>query len=373
MADLKFGEIRNVEVFAVGTWKAATGTFTATSEMLDQMVRGFNELSAKVSGFRPPLKLGHTDAQRFLGQNNGAPALGWVAALRRIGDKVVADFADVPSSLIDLIQKRLYNSVSIEVMPKISYQGLTFENVLSAVAVLGAELPAVKGLKELSLSLFDASCVDRIVLSEKEQGQQMAGEATYTQAQLDALTEAAVTKATAAVKAEFGTQIEAIKAEFTAKVTAAETAKTEAEKKLADAEKSAKEFAASQAKATIEAVVDQAIKEGKLLPKDKAATVAFAQSLDQTTKIKFSEKVECSAFDHWKTGLLAGKKVMSFAEKTVAGGGTDDDKAADVEVNERATAKVSAAGGSDKLAFATAVQIVLNEDPALKARYASLG
>lgn len=366
--EITLAEIKDVEIFGIGTWKGSQ-KITVTGSMLDQMVTAFHALSDKVSGFRPPIKLGHTDAQRFIGQNNGAPALGWVSAMRRVGDKVLADFSDVPSSLVDLIRKRLYNSVSIELLPKLEYQGTTFENVLSAVAVLGAELPAVKGLKELSLSLFDASVQERIFLSEKEQGQQMAD---YTQAQLDALIEAAVTKANAAAKATFETQVAAVRTELTGKVTAAETAKTAAETKLKEAETAAANFAAEQAKANVESVVDAAIKAGKLLPKDKAATLAFASSLDATKKIKFGEKEECSAFDHWKAGLMAGTTKVKLTEKTSADNHEQGDKAADIEVSDLANQKIAAAGGSTKLNFADAVTAVLNENPDLKSRYAAL-
>ncbi len=371
MADkITFADIKNVEIFGVGTWKG-TKTVTVTGDMLDQMVAAFAQLSDKVAGFRPPIKLGHTDAQRFIGQSNGAPALGWVNAVRRVGDKVVADFKDVPSSLVDLIRNRLYNSVSIEILPKLEYGGVTFENVLSAVAVLGAELPAVKGLKELSASLFDASITERIVLSEQEQGQIMAGEATYTQAQLDQLIEAAVTKAGAVFEAKQATIVAGLQKQ----IDDGKTAFAAKEKEITDAKAEAAKFASDQAKLEVEGVVDQAIKEGKLLPKEKAATLAFAQTLDNTTKIKFGDKAEdeMTPFGRWKAGLLAGKAKVSFKEKTVANTDGDNDKAADVEVSERAMLKVAAAGGPAKMSFESAVGIVLAEDPALKARYVTLG
>lgn len=369
---IEFAEVKGVEVFGAGTWYGSGGKIVVTGEMLDQMVRAFHELSDKVTGFRPPLKLGHTDAQRFLGQNNGAPALGWVSALRRVGDKIVADFSDVPASLIDLIRKRLYNSVSIELLPKLTYNGSTFENVLSAVAVLGAELPAVKGLKELSLSLFDAAVTDRIVLSEQEQGHTMA-DATFTQAQVDMLIDAAVTKAKNEIQTQFAAQIDKLTTEHKAALDAANAKVAEGEKKLKEfADKAATEQAARFSQ-NVKDAVDAAIKAGKVLPKDKAALVAFGETLDQTKKIKFSEKVEQTPFENWRDALAAGAAKVKFGEQSQAVHSEGGDKSADVEVNERATAKVTAAGGSDKLAFAVAVQQVLAEDPALKHRYITLG
>lgn len=370
MADkITFADILNVEIFGVGTWKGSK-TVQVTGDMLDQMVAAFAQLSDKVAGFRPPIKLGHTDAQRFIGQSTGAPALGWVAALRRVGDKVVADFKDVPSSLVDLIRKRLYNSVSIEVMPKLDYQGTSFENVLSAVAILGAELPAVKGLKELSASLFDTSITERIVLSEQEQGQIMAGEATYNQAQLDALIEAAVTKAQTA----FTEAQKTVTAGLQKQIDDGKTAFAAKEKELTDAKTAQANFAAEQAKTEVAAVVDEAIKKGFVLPKEKAGLIAFAQTLDAKTKIKFGDKTEdeMTPYARWKSQLCAGKAKVSFKEQTNADNHEGGDKSADVEVADLARAKVAAAGGESKLHFADAVTAVLNESPDLKARYVAL-
>lgn len=366
----EFADIRDVEVFSVGTWKGSK-TITVTGEMLDDMVRAFNDLSAKVNGYLPPIKLGHTDAQRFLKQDTGAPALGWVSALRRVGDKVIADFKDVPSSLVDLIRRRLYNSVSIEVMPQVEYAGQTFKNVLSAVAVLGAELPAVKGLKELSASLFDATLNERIVLSEREQGQTMAGEAMYTQAQLDALIEAAVHKA----KQTFATEQNAALTAMTAERDAAKTALAAAQAETKTANDKLVNFAAEAAKNEIASVVDQAIKEGKLLPAQKDATLAFAQTLDNKTKIKFGAdaKDEMTPLEQWKKSLLGAKPVVKMGEHTHANKTFDTgDKPAATEVADKARAKITAAGGEAKLSFEMAVQQVLSEEPDLKARYVAL-
>lgn len=367
---VEFGEINGVEIFRTGTWKGSR-SLTVTSSMLDEMVQAFSELSMKVSGYVPPIKLGHTDAQRFLQQSNGAPALGWVAALRRVGDTVVADFKDVPSSLIDLIRKRLYNSVSIELMPKVEYAGQTFKNVLSAVAVLGAELPAVKGLKELSASLFDATVSERVLLSEMEnKGPVMANEnvAMFTQVQVDALVSAAVTNA----KAEFGKAQDATLVTVTKERDDAKVALTAAQAETKVFKDKLATFASDAAKASIAAVVDQAVKEGKLLPADKDSTLAFAQTLDTTSKIKFGE-TEMSPFEHWKKTLLAGKAKVKLGERTTANLKFDaGDKAADAEVAERAREKQATAGGEAKMDFATAVSAVLAEDPDLKARYVAL-
>lgn len=146
-------DLKGVEIFSTGTHRGSETT-TITEADLDQMVASYDALAGK-DGFKPVLKLGHEDAQKYFGQKKGAPNLGFVERIWREGSKILADFANVPNAVIDLIRNRRYNSVSIEMYPKAQIGGKTFANVLTAVALLGAELPAVKGLKELAASLFE--------------------------------------------------------------------------------------------------------------------------------------------------------------------------------------------------------------------------
>lgn len=365
MSDIKLSELNGVEIVSVGRWKGSR-TVDITGGMLDDMVRAFNELSDKVTGFRPPLKLGHEDAQRFIGQNegSGAPALGWVKAMRRIGDKVVADFSDVPSSLLDMIKRRLYNHVSIELLPSLEYGGNTFANVLTAVALLGAELPAVKGLKELSATLFEASGTEAVTLSEKEEGHEMANEnAKYDQTQVDALIEAALVKERAKLGADHQTAL----TEATAKVTAAVADLKKATEDKERAEVALQTFKADADKASIVGAVDAAIKDGRVTPAEKDGLVAMGQSM--TGKIKFGDK-EKSGFDAFKDMLTARPKAVKFGEKLNGKGDVDNQNAdAGIEVDRRAKEKITAAG-ADKLAYKDAVHLVLTEDEGLKNRYA---
>jgi hypothetical protein len=126
-------------------------------------------------------------------------------------------------------------------------------------------------------------------------------------------------------------------------------------------------FREDASKARISGAVDKAITEGRLLPKEKDATVAFATTLDAKTKIKFGDK-EHSPLDQYLDTLAARPKAVKFGEQGVGKGeqelatGQDADK----EVDARARTKVA----TDKIEYAAAVQLVLNEDPDLKQRYA---
>ena len=110
---------------------------------LDDIVSNFAELQP--TG-RVPLKLGHNDAQPM---TDGQPALGWIERVYRQGEKLMADFKDMPSVVYDAIKAGLYKSVSVELFKDVATPGGLRSWVLDAVALLGADIPAVSGLKDL--------------------------------------------------------------------------------------------------------------------------------------------------------------------------------------------------------------------------------
>lgn len=126
--------IRNVEIFAAGTWNCDT----YTTADLDGIVAAAKELD-----FRPALKLGHTR------DVPGAPAYGWVTNLRRVGQKLVADFESMHASVVNAIRDHRYSRVSAEIYHRLKRGGKTFDHALKAVALLGADVPAVAGLVPL--------------------------------------------------------------------------------------------------------------------------------------------------------------------------------------------------------------------------------
>ena len=126
--------IEGVELFATGTHNGDK----YTEEDLDAIVEAFGKLD-----FKPPLKAGH-------GKDvPGMPALGWVANLRRVGSKLIADFSHMPDVVYQAIKDRRYNTVSAEIYWNLKRGGDAFRRALKAVALLGAEIPAVAGLRPL--------------------------------------------------------------------------------------------------------------------------------------------------------------------------------------------------------------------------------
>lgn len=137
-------ELRGVEIFASGKHNGDE----YTEKDIDEIITAFTELD-----FKPPLKAGHSEDKK------GAPSLGWVANLRKEGGKLLADFVNLPTIVYNAIKERRYDTVSSEIYINLTRGGKKYAKALKAVALLGAEIPAVAGLLPLH-ELFAAEGVD---------------------------------------------------------------------------------------------------------------------------------------------------------------------------------------------------------------------
>src|SRR4030095_15745784 len=131
MTDLH--KISGVEVFKVGKWNGEE-YFEAD---LDAMCDAFNHV-----GYRPPLKLGHST-------DIGGKAFGWVERIYRRGQILLAGLCDVPREILQAIKDRSFDTVSAEICWNLDRGGKIFKRALKAIALLGAEVPAVAGLAPL--------------------------------------------------------------------------------------------------------------------------------------------------------------------------------------------------------------------------------
>jgi hypothetical protein len=120
-------EILNVEILRTGRWN--DDVFERTD--LDELV-----LAAGEVGYRVPITLGHRPGP-------GAPAAGWISNVRRAGDRLLADFVALPRKVFDAIKQRAYDSASVEIFVDLHRNNRVFRRALKAVALLGAEIPAV--------------------------------------------------------------------------------------------------------------------------------------------------------------------------------------------------------------------------------------
>jgi hypothetical protein len=138
------------EIFSVGVWNGER----FTRRDLHEIARNFRRLRGRL---KPPLKLGHDEEQTLLGQRDGDPALGWVERVWVRGDTLLARFAAVPRVVLEAIRAGRYRRVSAELYLDVRLAGRRLGKALKAVALLGADLPAVTNLADLAVYLAGAT------------------------------------------------------------------------------------------------------------------------------------------------------------------------------------------------------------------------
>ena len=343
--------ISNLEVFGVGTHRAMTGQVTITEQDLDNMVSAFNELTNVI---KPHLKLGHTEAQKWFGQKDGIPSLGWIEKVWRVGGKLLANIKDVPEALISLLRQGRYHNVSAEVYFDMEHEDKKYPRVLSAISLLGVEMPAVKDLAGLAEALFQAGPIH-----------QFSGDAPtelvkeelnmFTQEQVDSLVAAAVANATDDVKEEFSTRVADLDKQVEVLTIARDAALVNLDVVKAEA--------ANKEATTL---VDDAIKGGRLLPKQR--DFALAALTAQDTKMKFG-KDEKPMSAMFKEFLDAQGTVIDTSEKGSGKNKKVEFSNASEEIDHKAKEFMA---GDSKLGYADAFDRVLASDDDLRSRYADM-
>lgn len=141
---LGFGEtydIKGLPFFKVGKYNGAE----YKEDDLDKMMGNFTQLKESV---KPVLKLGH-GSQKFL-KDEGMPAAGWVTNIRKKGKILYADIVNIPKRIYELIKNKTYRRPSAEIYLDFKDdEGRKHGLTLSAIALLGADIPAVKSLPDI--------------------------------------------------------------------------------------------------------------------------------------------------------------------------------------------------------------------------------
>ncbi len=171
----EYAELSGVEIFMSGTHLGETYTDADVAELA-----GNTNKLIEMGKHDPPAKLGHSDKQE-IAEQAGLPAVGWVSKVSAEGNKLLADFKQVPELVAEAIRKGLYRHVSSEIyLPKATAQYFgefgIIGKVLRAVAFLGADVPVVKGLKPLMLhesgkggyKIAVFACRDKHIMADKE-------------------------------------------------------------------------------------------------------------------------------------------------------------------------------------------------------------
>ncbi len=320
------------EVFSVGTWNGDK----YTEADLDEMVKNFGELQGAI---KPPLKLGHADEGINKKLKDGQPALGWVTNLKRNGEKLVATVTGMPEAVLKAIQKGLYKRISCEIFWNLKIGDKVYKRVLSAVALLGASIPAVTNLKDLEVFLSRSMLEGASFDGCKAYSFDMAGSG-HT------------------ISGGKGMDMDTIKKEY-------ETKLADEKKKREDAEAKIREYEAAQVKKVKEdregefkTFCEEQVKAGKITP---------AQRDILTAKHTYTDEGGITiGFDSFKEFMEKGGKILDLKEHGKDKKGDEGDFK---NVFDEADKKIRDYAREKKMSYIEASKIVFAEDKDLAKRY----
>ena len=129
----------DVEILRVGVWNY----LNITQEKMESLVKNFNALHEVMD---VPLKFGHNKKQPM---TDGQPALGWISKVWMENDVMMGHFTDLPEIVFNALKQKRYKNVSIEALQDVVHKEKSYGMVLTAVALLGADMPAVNTLSDL--------------------------------------------------------------------------------------------------------------------------------------------------------------------------------------------------------------------------------
>jgi len=349
--------IKEVEIFGEGTWHGEP----YTTKDLDAMVEAFDEV-----GFQPPLKLGHNSEQEEKIMRDGQPALGWVERIYRAGDKLVADFKELPEAVFNALKEKRYKQVSSEIYFNGNFNGRQLPRVLKAVALLGADIPEVTTLKPMEfkgptgdedIRVIDFNVETKPKVEPKQEDKNKMSEEKVAE----------LSKENKDLKAEaekFSTKAEEAETKAKEATDENERLKAELSKRNADAR-------ASEVKGFTEGLV----KEGKLMPAHVPAVTQILLSASDEKVLKFSDKdgkeIESSMKESLEKVFSSMPPFVKFTELSgeddvVESGDYTNKEEAGIELDKRVKALMSK---DSKLEYSKASEQVLSKDPELKKVY----
>lgn len=337
----------DAEIFAVGKWNG----MVFSADDLSQIAATFTTLG---DSMRVALKMGHNDAQAM---TDGQPALGWVDRVWVAGEKLMAHFTDMPQVVVDAIKKKLYKNVSVEMDVDVEHKNVNYPYVLTGVALLGADIPAVNTLKDLThyMSRGAAFSVGRSVVFSAIAGNKEQGEEDMQ----------TIEQLTAKV-AELTTQL----ATFTANAAAASAENAALKAKVAKFE--ADTEAAAKAAETSRIAAKR--KEAEKILEDGAAaeaiTPAQRDTFSKVLRLTDDKAVDALDLEQVKALIPVGKKVFS---RTQAKNKDGKDEGTELRADEQVAKEIAELQAANPtLSFAAAQKVVFDRNPGLAREYVSL-
>lgn len=334
--------MEGVQIFAVGRWNG----LEFTVDDLESIARNFKVLQEV---HRVPLKMGHNDEQPF---TDGQPALGWVTDVRVDGMKLVADFSDVPPIVAEAISANLYRQISIELEFGAVHKGQDYDQILSGVALLGADLPAVNTLDDLNHYLPRDAKLNAKRRQVFTIGSNLEDGTMNVEEQLNELK---------GQLSQFSKKQEKLEAEnetLRKENTDLKDSAAKFERERIERENAEKKARVETARKAVITKLDDAVKDKRITP---AQREAFGRALG----VDDDERV-LSINDEDITSMVGEPKKRVLEGEHAANGNEDDGmQRADVRLSRRARMFAR----EHKVDFATALNEVLQDDPALAAEY----
>ncbi|ALF01217.1 head maturation protease [Arthrobacter phage Brent] len=212
---------KGVELAKVGHWLSGRGAATVTQAHLEGAVAAYADREVD----RGAIKIGHEGA---LALGDAHPAAGWVENLRLSADKqtLIGDLAHIPTKLAAIIP-RAFRRRSVEMSVGVTTpSGKSYAAALTALSLLGAKAPAVKGLNDIAelYASGDSTAEETIELSYDDtasvpQGTPDNGESETVESNTNERT--ADVAFTDALKAKLGLAADATDEQVTAALEAA--------------------------------------------------------------------------------------------------------------------------------------------------------
>ena len=270
------------------------------------------DLDGMASSYKPALK----EAPLCVGHpQDNLPAYGWVKSVQRNTQGVLTiSTHSVEPQFAEMVESRRFPKRSASFYPPQAANNPTPGKwYLRHVAFLGAQPPAVAGLKDIQFSEDDAG--GAVCFSEP---------VTPVPSATPATTQPPTQEPLSMTEAEIKALQEKLAAEQKARIESDAKAKA-AEEKATAAQAQATSFAEkakSDRTAGFVSFAEGQVKTGRLLPKDKAMAVATMEALADAQPVEFSEGSTTTKHSpvQWLQGLIAASKPhVSFGEFANAG------------------------------------------------------
>jgi len=284
--------IEDIEIFRAGKWNGDE----YTEQDLQDIVNNFLALQAELT---PPVKLGHDKSQKLL-QQDGYPSAGWISNLKKVGDKLIATFSNIPRRIAELIKNKAYRKISSEMWWNYKDEvGKIYNKVLWGVALLGEDIPVIGSLADIEALYSQGYLEDLHVVTFNTGGEKkMIEENPKLKEYEDEI---------AKLKAELGAKEEEVE-EKAGELKTLSNNLDETNLKLV-------EIAEKQKSGEIKLYIKDMKLKGKILPKHETLVEAILSSED-TIKLYSADKkeVEKPVSEVFKEYLATLPKLVGFGE-----------------------------------------------------------